>query len=280
MQVTCSCGKILNVPDKLAGKTARCPTCKKLLQMPGAAPAGPAASRIMIECPCGKKLAAPASAAGKKVACPKCNKELTVPGPAKKPSSVPPGGSERGAPVITPMPGPASYKSAPTRPAKLAPASTEDLSFDVEAPPPEPRKPAPAPMDAPDGGAAHEEYGLGKPKCPNCKADLPHGAQFCVECGTALATGTKMQAAAPGVVKKKSLKDFKFSDLDPEDWRKIKYGAIAAIVIGLGYWYMYWPHGKTQAEMKQEAADKAGPPRAPGMGMQPRAGKGRGNMGD
>lgn len=270
MQVTCSCGKVLNVPDKLAGKTARCPTCKKILQMPGAAPEGPAASRIMIECSCGKKLAAPAAAAGKKVACPKCNKELTVPGAAKKPS----------APVITPMPGPASYASAPTRPAKLPPAGTDDLSFDVEAPPPEAPKPTPAAMDTQRNSAAHEEYGLGSHKCPNCKAELPNSAQFCVECGTALATGTKMQAAAPGVVKKWSLKDFKFSDIDPDLWRKIFYGAILAVLVALGYWYMYWPHGMTPEQMRRAAQASGESPRPPGMPPIGGGRGGRGNIGD
>ncbi len=88
MQVTCSCGKVLNVPATLAGKSARCPGCPKILQMPGGAPAAPAAARIVVECSCGKKLAAPVSAAGKKVRCPTCNKELAVPAPGSSCYSV------------------------------------------------------------------------------------------------------------------------------------------------------------------------------------------------
>ncbi|MGO8705734.1 MAG: hypothetical protein ACLQVA_18170 [Candidatus Brocadiia bacterium] len=244
MQVTCSCGKILNVPEKLAGKTARCPTCKKILQMPGAPAAGPLPSRITVTCSCGKKLAAPANAAGKKVLCPKCNKELTVPAPARKPSS----------PVIKPMPPPASYASAPApaAPRKPAPAPKEDLAFAIEAPPPEPAMPEPLiAVSRTSGAAEKDEYGLGNPKCPSCKADMPHGAQFCVECGTALATGTKIKSAAPASKIKKKF------ELDDETRKKLIYGVIALIVIGVLIWWVNKPHGMTEAEMKA-AAQSAG----------------------
>jgi len=257
MQVTCSCGKVLNVPDKLAGKSARCPACKKIFQMPGAPPAVPLPSRITVTCSCGKKLAAPATAAGKKVLCPKCNHEITVPAPARMPSSVPPGGSERGAPVIKPMPGPASYASAPAAPQKPAAAPKNDLAFDIEAPQPEPemrREPLrAASLSSPAG--KDDEYGLGKPKCPSCKADMPHGAQFCVECGTALATGAKIKSAAPTSKTKKRF------EIDPEDKTKLIYGIIALIVIGLLIWWVNKPHGMTAAEMKAAAAAPGGKPR-------------------
>ena len=260
MQVTCSCGKVLNVPEMLAGKTARCPACKKTLQVPGAAPAGPAASRIMMECSCGQKLAVPAASAGKKVLCPKCRKELTVPGPAKKPSSVPPGpasaeAGERGAPGITPVQGPASYAAAPARPRKPAAAPAEALSFDIEAPLPEPPQPKQSPTDLAGGDAEKAEYGLGRPRCPNCKAELPHAAQFCVECGTALATGAKIKTATSG---KKTRR--KLSDLDSQDWKKIIYGVIAAIVLFLAFRYLYSPHGMSEEEMRQAAKASRMPP--------------------
>ena len=40
MQVTCSCGKVLNVPDTMAGKNARCPGCQRLQSARHAAGAG------------------------------------------------------------------------------------------------------------------------------------------------------------------------------------------------------------------------------------------------
>lgn len=42
ISVPCSCGKKLSAPDNLAGKKARCPNCKKVLQIPAAAPAAKA----------------------------------------------------------------------------------------------------------------------------------------------------------------------------------------------------------------------------------------------
>ena len=119
-------------------------------------------------------------------------------------------------------------------------------------------------MDSPSGEAERAEYGLGTRKCPNCKADLQNGAQFCVECGTTLATGTKIKSAnSPGAKAKKRI------ELDPEDTRKIIYGAIAIVLIGLGYWYVYFkPHGMTEAEMKRAAQSRGQlqPGRAPKAG--------------
>jgi hypothetical protein len=249
MQVTCGCGKVLNVPETLAGKTARCPACKKVLQMPGAAPAAPVPSRIMVTCSCGKKLAAPVSAAGKKVLCPKCNQEMTVPAPAKLTPS---------APVIKPMPPPASYAAAPAEPRKPAPAPTEDLMFDVEPPPPAALKPRDMPEDSPGGVAEKAEYGLGKPKCPNCKADLAHGAQFCVECGTSLATGNKVNSAAKPAAKKKGVQ------VDGELVKKILVGLLLAAAVAIGgysaYKHLYVPWSLTHS---------SAPPPAPAPAVQP-----------
>jgi phage FluMu protein Com len=246
MQITCSCGKVLSVPENLAGKSARCPACKKILQMPGAAPAGASPPRIMMECSCGKKLAAPASAAGKTVRCPKCNQDLTVPGAAKTPS----------APAIVPMPGPASHKvTIPTRPRTLAPTGplSGDLSFGAEA--------ATLPEDLPGGQAEKAEYGVGNPKCPNCKAELPYGAQFCVECGTSLATGTKLKPMAKAGVKRRKT----WSDLNPHEQKTIIWACIAIVVGGLGIWYFYLkPHGSTAAEMREERAGEQAPQRRVG----------------
>jgi len=241
MQVACSCGKILNVPETLVGKTARCPACQKTLQMPGAAPAATSASRIVLTCSCGKKLAAPAAAAGKKVRCPKCNKELAVPAPAKPPS----------APVITPMPPQASYAAAPAAPRKPALFPAADLTFAVEPPPPEPPRLKPLPMDSPGGEEEKAEYGLGAAKCPNCKANLAQGSQFCVECGTALATGTKHKGAVAPEGKTKKLK----IQLDADNVKKIICGAILAALIAASWW-LFTPKGMTEAEMKRDAQQR------------------------
>jgi len=251
MQVTCSCGKVLNVPDKLAGKSARCPACKKILQMPAAPSGAPLPTRIMVTCSCGKKLAAPPSAAGKKVLCPKCSKELTVPGAVKAPSG----------PAFAPMSPAASFAAAPAAPRKPGPASTSNLSFEVEAPAETP-KPEPAPVEPDDGDAEKSEYGLGNRKCPNCKADLPHSAQFCVECGTALATGTKIRSAATATMKKKGI------HLEPDQIKKIIYGAILLVLVGLVYWWLYAPHGMTADEMKRavQKTGGSGPPRVAPVG--------------
>jgi len=40
IKVACACGKALNVPEKLAGKKGRCPSCKQLVPIP-AEPAPP-----------------------------------------------------------------------------------------------------------------------------------------------------------------------------------------------------------------------------------------------
>ena len=257
MQVTCSCGKVLNVPEKLAGKTARCPACKKIFQMPGAAPESPAPSRITVTCPCGKKLAAPATAAGKKVLCPKCNQELTVPVPARKPSCA---GDQADAAAGV-------IRFGPGRAAQARSASDGRSGFAVEAPPPEPAMSEALRAAASSEPAEKEdEYGLGKPRCPNCKADMPHGAQFCVECGTALATGTKVKVAMPASSKTKK----KF-EIDAEDRKKLIYGIIALIVIGLLIWYVNKPHGMTVEEMKKAAAESGNAPHLRGVRPGPGA---------
>ena len=82
MQVKCSCGKLLEIPDILAGKKARCPACKNVLSIPAGQAAQTGGSQmVMMECSCGKRLRAPVTAAGNTVRCPACNTELTVPAP-------------------------------------------------------------------------------------------------------------------------------------------------------------------------------------------------------
>jgi len=58
-------------------------------------------------------------------------------------------------------------------------------------------------------GEERGEYAVAGYKCPNCKASLEVGAQFCVECGTNLATGGKMDAAKADDIKSKKKLDRK-----------------------------------------------------------------------
>ncbi len=64
IKVKCACGTVLNAPDKLAGKKAKCPGCQQVIQIP--VPAVPIA---------GPSVAAPAPAApatAESVGCPSC----------------------------------------------------------------------------------------------------------------------------------------------------------------------------------------------------------------
>jgi hypothetical protein len=116
------------------------------------------------------------------------------------------------------------------------------------------------PDAAPPSQAEKNEYGVGNPRCPNCKAELPYGSQFCVECGTSLATGAVLKPMAkPGVKKRKT-----WSDLEPYQQKRIIWGVIGVIVLILLYWWIYKPHGMTASEMKSERAGEKGPGRPAG----------------
>lgn len=43
VRVKCSCGKALSIPDAAVGKSVNCPSCGKMLKVPGARPAAPTA---------------------------------------------------------------------------------------------------------------------------------------------------------------------------------------------------------------------------------------------
>ena len=63
IKVKCKCGKILSAPDTLAGKKAKCPKCKQIIQIPT-----PAVDRAPSPPPVAQRTASP----GKK--CPGCGK--------------------------------------------------------------------------------------------------------------------------------------------------------------------------------------------------------------
>ncbi len=169
IQVTCSCGKSVAAPSKLAGKKVKCPGCKEPLQVPSAngKASGKSASgkskngksatngssaAIKASCSCGKSFKASAKAAGKKVRCPACKEPVTIPSGKKS-----------------------GKKSA----AKVAAAAS-----------------APS---ADDGvGSLLDEVGFqrsgGAGRCPNCKEDLLEEAVLCVACGYNLDTGKMLKS--------------------------------------------------------------------------------------
>lgn len=193
MQVTCSCGKLLNVPDTLAGRNVRCPACKKVFKAEGeVAPSAPPA-KVAFACSCGRKLTAPSTAAGKTVSCPACNKDLVVPG----------------------APASAAPKAAPQAPAA-----------------------APSNKDKDEGSGL---YTLAKPKCPNCHAELDVSAQFCIQCGTNISTGSKVQ-----LVTAQTPQSPEAVPLSPKV-KLIFIGVGAVVVLGaaLGVWLALSKGGRT-----------------------------------
>ena len=195
MQITCQCGRLLNVPDTLAGKQARCPACKNVFKVeapagspkPPAAPPAPA-GKVVFSCTCGRTLSAPAAFAGRKILCPACSHELVVPAsPATTATPPPPEKdtpSSPGAPDFADdlvLEDSSSAEFAAAKPAPGAPAKDSAPSITS----------APAPEPEPTGD---DGYGLTKPKCPNCKSEMDVGSQFCVQCGTSLTTGNKVAA--------------------------------------------------------------------------------------
>lgn len=189
MQVTCSCGKLLSVPDTLAGRNVRCPACKKVFKAEGTVEAATPPGKVAFACACGRKLTAPVAAAGRRVSCPACNKELVIPGAA------PVAASANGAPA------------------------------------------------AQNGGKQKDEsdlYAVSKPHCPTCKAEMEPNAQFCIQCGTNLATGGRAIEAVAKPQEKTAI--------SPKT-RMIFIGIGAAVVIAgaLGAWLVLGKGGGTTA---------------------------------
>lgn len=156
MQVKCGCGKLLNVPEAMAGKSGKCPACGKVIKIPSprdsaSSDAAPDEERIVVTCSCGKKLRTLAKFAGKKVKCPACGEPVAV----------------------------------------VAPKASPEVLFELDLAPPK-KEPKKAPAEVPkEAGAA---YGVVQAKCPNCGASLEEGAQFCIACGTNIATGAKRES--------------------------------------------------------------------------------------
>lgn len=149
---------------------------------------------MQYKCACGKTLKVPDTMAGKQARCPGCGNVFTVPAanvPIAPPAggkifitcacgkrlAAPPGAVDRqvrcpGCGAAVPVPG-----------AGTAESQTPDDNFELDLDPHSPT--APEPQD--------DAYAMSTPKCPNCHTELETGAQFCVSCGTHLATGAKQE---------------------------------------------------------------------------------------
>ncbi len=167
MQIKCPCGKRLQVPDSAAGKRVKCPSCRKVLEIPAAAAVPPPApsvapgadsEKLVVVCSCGTKMAVPVSAAGKRVRCPKCKETMDIPAP--------PAADEFGVAVGS------------------EPGDDFELDFNAGE--------TPSPGASAAGEGDGNEYGIAAPKCPNCGRALDPGAQFCIGCGTHLGSGSKV----------------------------------------------------------------------------------------
>lgn len=90
IRFTCSCGKRIKVPAKYAGKTGKCPACKRQLTIPEQSASGSKTTSpepvkgpkqfIRFTCSCGKRLKVPASLAGRTGKCPNCKRRIQIQG--------------------------------------------------------------------------------------------------------------------------------------------------------------------------------------------------------
>lgn len=186
IQVKCSCGKSLAVPDKYAGKRIKCPGCESALTVPAQAAAAKPAT-ISVKCKCGKTLGVKPELAGKKVKCPTCQAVLAIPAAAAI--------------------GATAYGSQ-AKPAAKAKAELDDLSGDMG-------------LDdiEPGSGNAFDDLGGGLdslldevnfkasegPRCPECRTELTEDAVLCVKCGYNLQTGKKLKTVKVEKIQKSKL---------------------------------------------------------------------------
>jgi hypothetical protein len=159
ISVTCSCGKKISAPGKLAGKRVKCPSCQAAVKIPDADQgkhAGRPATKVVLHCRCGRKSAAPAHLAGTSVKCPGCGKPIRV--PMGRPAS----------PSTT-----VKAKAQPAPPPKTA--GLMSLLDEVGA------------------TAAREGQ-----NCPNCRSLIPSEAILCVQCGYHLESGKQLRTKRIG----------------------------------------------------------------------------------
>ena len=189
MKIKCACGKILKIPDSLAGKKARCPSCGHVLNA-GSGATGPSDGKQTVQCSCGQKLAVPLEAAGKKVRCPACSAIIAIPAVGvAHPQAVEP----------APEPEP----------------SDEEMLFELD-------------LSAQSSAAASSDddaFEIAGAACPNCGARLDAAVQFCVACGTHMATGTKSGGVDMEELKKRDERKRQFS--------LMLWGGVALVILAI-----------------------------------------------
>lgn len=174
IEVSCSCGRTLKVPDQFAGKKGKCPGCGTMLRIPGQkVPASPAALAK-------PAASSPAPAAAGDLVIPdnlKLDLEPAAPAPVALDDltlEIP--GEAPAAPVP---------ELAPVAPVSLVAPSVPvggDLALAEDAVP----TMAPPPPAAPRGI-----------ECPECHAPMVPGETFCGSCGTKVGGDAPAAAAAP-----------------------------------------------------------------------------------
>ena len=144
---------------------------------------------IEFKCGCGKRLQAPDGAGGEIVECPACGRRMTVPSQAKSQQKISVAcscGKMFRAPAhmaghSVNCPNCGGLLTIPD----ISYDAAEDDTFQVDVPAPE--------SVAPESGAPAGTYDVAERKCPSCGVAAPANVQFCVECGTNLATGERVE---------------------------------------------------------------------------------------
>ena len=212
---------------------------------------------MQIKCKCGKLLKIPESFAGKNAKCPACGKVLRVPaapsGASKiivtcecgKRLSAP--ASAAGKRVRCPGCGAEIVVPPAESPAAAAQSSGLELDYGSKADADEP--------DIPQ----EDMFGVAGTTCPNCGAAMEPGSQFCVECGTSIATGAKTGGVDAEKVEKEKKTD-----------RKTVFiigGAVAAVVVVLGVTLFFVPFkrilGRDSTRDSAASGDTGGLPPPP-----------------
>ena len=238
------CGKIVNAPDALAGKSARCPHCKQVQQVPAAQPAGantdPAAQSGDTQTVIAQQPSAPrkpialtdtaaTNAVRPKARCSECGIGYPASSP-KCPMCGKPTASQPPAPQAPPAPAnrqaaPKAPTGAPTPAAPKAPpapkASPAPKAPPAKSGPAAPTGPAsapvkPAPKPGPGGIRNARSQALqAKPAdrtCPDCGSASPATAISCSLCGRRLTVASApvlipMGPATPAPKRKRAAAD-------------------------------------------------------------------------
>ncbi|MBI4614309.1 MAG: hypothetical protein HY720_11915 [Planctomycetes bacterium] len=205
IQVTCTCGRTLSIPDEFAGKKIECAMCGAKVPVPApGAPAGlvapmpaapgaprPAASgpgpapapgaSISVLCACGQKLTVPAVMAGRSGRCPKCGAAVTIPKGSGDAAAGPPRPGP-GAPLAPPPP-PGVAPGLPRPELRPLAALTPPTGATFARPGGPPARrfvPASPGMPKPELMASAPDTGM-RP-CPFCGEPVPADSSRCNHC--------------------------------------------------------------------------------------------------